>query len=97
MQRESGEILDFGGRELGRVRTEIIKKTARELFEANPQRFSVDYEENKKAVDELVNSKTKRVRNRIAGYVTRLKTIENQKLSGALTEAPVPPEEIERE
>ena len=82
---------------MGRVRTEIIKKTARELFEANPQRFSVDYEENKKAVDELVNSKTKRVRNRIAGYVTRLKTIENQKLSGALTEAPVPPEEIERE
>jgi len=96
-QRESEKIPDFGGRELGRVRTEMIKKTARELLESNPQRFSADYEENKKAVDELVNAKTKRVRNRIAGYVTRLKIVENQKKSGTFAEAPLPPEESERE
>jgi len=82
---------------LGRVRTEMIKKIARELLESNSQRFSTDYEENKKAVDELVNAKTKRVRNKIAGYVTRLKTVENQKLSGTLAEAPVTPEESEKE
>jgi len=82
---------------LGRVRTEMIKKIARELLQTSPQRFSTDYEENKKAVDELVNSKTKRVRNRIAGYVTRLRIVENQRLSGTLAETPVPPEEIEKE
>lgn len=82
---------------MGRVRTEMIKKTARELLENNPQRFSADYEENKKAVDELVNAKTKRVRNRIAGYVTRLKIVENQKKSGTFGEAPIPEEESEKE
>jgi len=82
---------------LGRVRTEMIKKLARELLQVNPQRFSTDYEENKKVVDELVNAKTKRVRNRIAGYVTRLKIIETQKLSGTMPATPVIPEEREKE
>jgi len=94
---ESGKTPDFGGRQLGRVRTEMIKKLARELHQANPQRFSTDYEENKKAVDELVNAKTKRVRNRIAGYVTRLKIIENQRLSGIVPATPILPEESEKE
>ena len=82
---------------MGRVRTEMVKKIARELLQANPQRFSTGYEENKKAVNELVNAKTKRVRNRIAGYVTRLKIIEDQRLSGAVPETPAIPEENEKE
>jgi len=82
---------------LGRVRTEMIKRLARELIQADPQRFSTDYEENKKAVNGLVSDKTKRVRNRIAGYVTRLKIIESQRLSGVVPSTPVMPEENERE
>ncbi len=82
---------------MGRVRIEMVKKTARELLQTIPQRFSTDYEENKKAVDELVDAKSKIVRNKIAGYVTRLKIVENQKLSGTLAEAPVLPEERQKE
>ena len=82
---------------MGRVRTEMVKKLARELLQADSQRFSTDYEENKKAVDQLVGSKTKRVRNKIAGYVTRLKIIENQRLSGTMPSTPVIPEESEKE
>lgn len=78
---------------MGRVRTEMVKKVARELLQSNPQRFSSDYEENKKAVDELVAAKTKRVRNKIAGYVTRLRIVEDRKLSGTLAVAPALPEE----
>lgn len=78
---------------MGRVRTIMIKKTARELVQMSPERFSTDYEENKKVVDELLNSTTKRVRNRIAGYVTRLKIVESKRLSDNLVEPTTPPEE----
>jgi len=81
---------------LGRVRTEMVKKIAKELLQTSPDRFSTNYEENKKVVDELVNySKTKRVRNRIAGYVTRLRIVETQRLSGTFAETTAPPEESE--
>jgi len=78
---------------LGRVRTEMVKKLAKELFESHHDKFSTDYEGNKKVVDQLVNSKTKRVRNRVAGYVTRLHVIKQRKLSGDLGEPTLPEEE----
>jgi small subunit ribosomal protein S17e len=71
---------------LGSVRTEAIKKLARVLVETHHEKFSADYEANKKSVDELVDSKSKHVRNQVAGYVTRLRVIENQKASGELGE-----------
>jgi small subunit ribosomal protein S17e len=49
---------------------------ARELLEKYPARFSGDFEANKVSVNELVFTKSKRLRNRIAGYVTRLTVIQ---------------------
>jgi small subunit ribosomal protein S17e len=80
---------------LGSVRTEAIKKLARELLEIHHEKFSADYEANKKSVDELVDSKSKRVRNQVAGYVTRLLMIETQKASGELGEPALNMEEKE--
>jgi small subunit ribosomal protein S17e len=34
--------------------------------------FTTDFDQNKEVVDELLTNTTKRLRNRIAGYVTRL-------------------------
>jgi len=82
---------------LGRVRIEMVKKLAKELVGTHHDMFSTDFEANKKAVDQLVDSKTNRVRNRVAGYVTRLQIIEKQKLSGDLGETPLPSEEEEKE
>ena len=67
---------------MGRVRTEMVKKLARVLVETHHEKFSTDYEVNKKSVDELVDTKSKRIRNKVAGYVTRLRMIEENKLSG---------------
>jgi len=94
-EEEAREQSEPGAAGLGRVRTEMVKKIAKELLQTSPDRFSTNYEENKKVVDELVNSKTKRVRNRIAGYVTRLRIVETQRLSGTLAETTAPPEESE--
>jgi small subunit ribosomal protein S17e len=78
---------------LGSVRTEAIKKLAKALLETHHEKFSADYEANKKSVDILVDSKSKHVRNQVAGYVTRLRVIENQKASGELGETTLTPEE----
>jgi small subunit ribosomal protein S17e len=57
---------------LGSVRTEQIKRTARELIRRFPDRFSTNFEENKRMVTMLTQGATTKVRNEIAGYVTRI-------------------------
>jgi small subunit ribosomal protein S17e len=49
-----------------------VKRLSRELVERYPDSFSTDFDQNKEVVDELLTNTTKRLRNRIAGYVTRL-------------------------
>lgn len=72
---------------MGKVRIAAVKKTARELVTLYPDKFGVDYEANKKALEVLVDAKTKRLRNRIVGYITRLKIVEVNRAS-ATTEIP---------
>lgn len=43
------------------------------LLERYPDRFTADFETNKRRVENLTDVESKRVRNRIAGYVTRCK------------------------
>ena len=57
---------------MGKVRTEHVKRMARELVERFPERFTKDFENNKKLVDSLTNISSTKLRNRIAGYTTRL-------------------------
>lgn len=66
---------------MGKVRTEVVKRAARELLERFPDKFANEFEPNKLAVNELLRAPSKRLRNRIAGYVTRLKMIEAEKAS----------------
>jgi small subunit ribosomal protein S17e len=69
---------------LGKVRVDIVKKTARKLMESYPDKFTMDFEENKQMVAQLLDSSTKWMRNRISGYVTTLKKIE-EKRKAAMT------------
>jgi small subunit ribosomal protein S17e len=56
---------------LGKIRPTYIKRIAEELVRKFPDRFTLDFETNKKVVVELADVTTKKMRNRIAGYVTR--------------------------
>ncbi len=58
--------------EMGNIKQTFIKRTARELFDRYPDKFTRDFEHNKKMVQELTNVTSKTIRNRIAGYITRL-------------------------
>jgi len=52
------------------VRTEQIKRIAKELIKRFPEKFSADFENNKRTVDTLIQGATTKVRNQIAGYIT---------------------------
>jgi len=58
---------------MGRIRTADIKTLAFDLVDAYPDKFNEDFENNKAVINELktVESKTKKYRNKVAGYVVR--------------------------
>ena len=57
---------------MGNIRQTNIKNTAIELIEKYPKEFVVgDFQHNKVKVTELTDVKSKLLRNRIAGYITR--------------------------
>jgi len=68
---------------LGKVRQEDIKRIARELLKRYPDRFTNDFDANKKLVMTLTNVSSTKIRNKIAGYVTSLRKM----MKGVETEA----------
>ena len=56
---------------MGNVRTDQVKRTARELVRRFPDKFSNNFEENKVLVSQLLRGTTTKVRNQIAGYIVR--------------------------
>lgn len=57
---------------MGKVRTSLVKRTARKLLEGNPGLFTGDFEHNKRVVSQLLEYDSKKLRNQIAGYITHL-------------------------
>ena len=65
---------------MGKVRTSVVKRTARKLLEMYPDIFTTDFEHNKRVVSELIEYKSKKLRNQIAGYITHLVKIRQKAL-----------------
>lgn len=65
---------------MGKVRPDHIKEIARKLVERFPEKFTSDFDHNKKMVNELTNVTSSKIRNRVAGYIVRLmKSTSNKK------------------
>ena len=58
------------GKSLGNVRTDQVKRTAKELVRRFPDKFSDKFENNKQIVNLLLQGTTLKIRNQIAGYIT---------------------------
>lgn len=56
---------------MGKVKTEQIKHLAKDLITKYPEQFTTTFDENKVKVKELTIGATTRVRNQVAGYITR--------------------------
>ena len=57
---------------MGRIKTTLTRRTGLMLVEKHKDMFKKDFEENKKIVNNLLNIPSKKQRNIVAGYVTRL-------------------------
>lgn len=57
---------------MGKVRPSNIKILCRTLVAQYEDHLSTSFEENKEFLAQVVELPTKRLRNRVAGYVTRL-------------------------
>jgi len=57
---------------MGRIKTTLIKRTGKKLFKEHRDEFKSDFEENKKIVEKFADIPSKKLRNVIAGYITRL-------------------------
>jgi small subunit ribosomal protein S17e len=64
------------GDTMGKVRTEMVKRISIELLDKYPKSFSLVFEENKQFLKEINLDVSKKLRNKIAGYVTRLVNID---------------------
>lgn len=53
------------------IKPTYIKSLGNELMTKNPGRFTRDFAENKQIVAEVAIIESKRVKNRVSGYITR--------------------------
>mgnify|MGYP001149239139 CR=1 FL=1 len=57
---------------MGRIKTQLVKRVSHEMIDGREDKFTTDFNENKKVVDSMADVPSKKIRNIIAGYVTRL-------------------------
>jgi small subunit ribosomal protein S17e len=57
---------------MGRIRTQFVKRLGKELVQKNKESFKDNFEENKIIVGQLLTEPSKKVKNVVAGYVTKL-------------------------
>jgi len=67
---------------MGRIRTNLIKSTARKLKNKNLVVFKNDYEYNKKELLKITEIPSKKIRNVLTGYLTKLTKQEMKNKEG---------------
>ena len=60
---------------MGRIKTRILKTKTKEIMDRHGSKLDNDFEKNKKVISEKAEIKSKKLRNIIAGYSTRLKKL----------------------
>ncbi|MFC1728110.1 30S ribosomal protein S17e [Nanoarchaeota archaeon] len=57
---------------MGRIKTSLIKRVTKELVDKHREELKGTFDENKNLVAQFTDVTSKKLRNVIAGYVTRL-------------------------
>lgn len=72
---------------MGNVRPEHVKRIARELLKRYADKFTTSFDENKEVIQSLTNIASTKLRNRVAGYVTRILATQVAQTSQSTEEA----------
>jgi len=62
---------------MGRIKTTFIKRKTKELMKQHGEKFTTEFSENKKLAGQFTSAR-KKLRNIIAGYMTRMKRKEQK-------------------
>jgi len=57
---------------MGRIKTQLIKRVSNDIVARHKDTLKKDYYENRAIISQLAEIRSKKLRNVIAGYVTRL-------------------------
>ena len=57
---------------MGRIKTQLVKRLTFEVVRNHRDKLTADFEENKQKVGELLQGASKKMRNVVAGYATRI-------------------------
>ena len=63
---------------MGRIKTKLIKRRTKELMSAAGDTVKEEFASNKKAVEQFMKYESKKMRNIVAGYATRLKKAKEE-------------------
>ncbi len=58
---------------MGRIKTKLSKAVTHKMIAAHEDKLTTDFNQNKKLVSELTDVSSKKIRNVVAGYITRIK------------------------
>jgi small subunit ribosomal protein S17e len=61
---------------MGNIKTSFVKRVGKQLYDRHADKFTEDYSKNKALIKELIDIRSKKLRNIIAGYITGLKKQE---------------------
>merc|ERR1711890_28456 len=67
-----GTLHIFQATIMGRVRTKTVKKAARVIIEKYYTKLTLDFDTNKRIIEEIAVIPSKPLRNKIAGFITHL-------------------------
>lgn len=57
---------------MGRIKTKLVKRLTFDLMRYHKDKLSADFEANKLFITEILDKPDKKIRNSVAGYVSRL-------------------------
>ena len=64
---------------MGRIKTQLVKRTTAQLLARYPDKFSEDFTANKELVNKFLSVHSSKLRNTVAGYLTRLVKVKKAK------------------
>ncbi len=61
---------------MGRIKTTFVKRKTKELLKKHGDKFTTEFTQNKLITNNYIEAPSKKLRNIVAGYMTRLKKKE---------------------
>jgi len=63
---------------MGRIKSRFVKSSAQKIYEKGQEEFTENFDTNKSLISKFAVVPSKKLKNTIAGYITRLKKTEEE-------------------